>query len=332
MASQKRQRVYGTRPDMSANGWSVFFLFVKLSLTPAIIFSFVSIIFMMGYHLMPKMLMVVGALFVLLFLFLSFEAYIQHPDDPRRSLFTVQAWMYAVFAVAVLSGGAVGTSISVTKLTDYWPYDLKRHYTNVAPEEPAGSKADASAIVFMDGAKPDGTRAQAYHRYGSDWCVAPISLDASYSDSLKVQTDIQYWAVGQDCCKGHLGFNCDASQTKGARSGLVLQKMSRSDQMMKGLSGTGEMSYYEEAILMGTSKFDITTPKNHLLVRFVDDLESARMTYFGAAWATWWHMQFSFGLVWGVAGIIAVVLSQEAYKKSFGDMKSNALTGINSIM
>jgi len=246
--------------------------------------------------------------------------------------YAYQAFMFAVIAFALFSGAANGTSIHMNKLVDYFTLLDKRHYTNVAPDEPAGAHADAGVIVFMEGARPDGNRYMSYKRAGSKWCVAPISVDSSYANDLNIQSDIQYWAVGENCCGGHEGFACGDARKPGARSGIVMREMNDLDRKIKGLVATTEMDFYNEAVQMATSKFDLTTPKDHLLVRFVGNVEKAQWDFHSAAWRAWGYTQFWMGFVWAICGTVAMVIARDTYRNHWKDALTNSIHNVNHII
>jgi len=324
VAPSKGARIRGNKHDTSKNSWTALFLFFKLTLTPMIIFSLVSIIFMLCYHSAARLLMTIDAFFILVLLFTSYTMYC--------SYYTVEAFMYVVLAFALFSGGLSGTSIHLSHLSDYWTFQNKRHYTNVAPDEPAGAHTDAGVIVFMEGAKPDSTRNTAYYRAGTKYCVAPIAVDAAYADTLAPSSNVQYWAIGEDCCDGKNSFTCSDANAPGARSGLVMAGLSDWDRMIKGIFGTPEFTYYEEAVLMGATKFGLTTPKEHLIMRFVSDIHEAPKAFLKSAWSTWWHTQLLLGVVWITCGIFAMTFAKDSHKQHFSDALTNTMYNINHII
>lgn len=325
-SARRRERVPLLKPwkeeadGHRSNSWTIFFSFLKNTLLHAFMFMIVSAAFMTGYHLIPYTLTFLLIFFVLAFL--SDAAY----NYLVRGRLNNQAMGFAICAFAFLAGAVVGTSIDMTHLVDYWPYLLRRHYTNVAPDELAASHADASVIVFMEGARPDPTRAMGYLRHGNRYCVAPIALESGYSDD-KASADVQYWAVGVDCCMGNKGFDCDDSQNPQARAGLV--KMRKEDARFAGILSSDELSYYDKAVSMTTAKFDLTSPKERLYVRFVQDIGKTRDKYWVVAWITWTKMQFLFGLIWVVAGVMSVIVgaSDPDDTSRYGDHVGDAVQG-----
>lgn len=317
------------------NSWSVLIGWLKHSLIHAFMFGTVSVLFMVGYHQNPYILTgIFGFLFVALLVDAIYTSYSKN----KGWKVTKETVGFTVCAFAILIGAVVGTSLHLTKLIDYWPYYQKRHYTNVAPDEPAASHADASVLVFMKGARPDTSRSMGYSRYNSIYCVAPIALEAGYADEQAASSDIQYWAVGKDCCGGRKGFTCDDAKNSAARSGLVLNEKTDEDALMKGVMSSNEMDYYRKAVLMTQSKFDLTSPKEHLYVRFVEDIEKARMGYWADAWWSWAKYQIIGLGVWMIVGVLTIVVGAgdpedaDQYSEHIVDAKMTVLYRLNHLI
>jgi hypothetical protein len=313
------------------NGWIIVMGFCKHTFIPAFLFMAVSILFMVGYHQNPRLLLALAAFFVVVFLS---DTLFQYNSKSKLSKDMV---MSGISAFAILGGAMVGTSLHLTELHEYWPYYQKRHYTNVAPDELASAHADASVIVFMEGARPDGGRYAGYRRYGSTYCVAPIAVDPGYMDGEEtVSAAVQYWAIGKDCCGGQKGFACDDSQNEQARSGLVMTKYTDDDLLMAGILSNDDMAYYENAVQMSMSKFDITSPTERMYVRYVKDIDKARMTYWWAAWWSWWKIQLIWLPGWMFAGAMAMVVAtgdptdERRYNEHIVDFKQSVLFKLNN--
>jgi hypothetical protein len=337
------------------NSWIVVFGWLKYTLIPAFLFSCVSSTFMLGYHTVPHVLIGIAAIIILALLSDVVYIYRQRtweeqqdniqagiPQNSRdrmtRMKITKESMMFLICAFAIFAGGIIGTSIHLTELLDYWPYYQKRHYTNVAPDEPAASHADASVIVFMEGARPDGSREMGYRRHGNLYCVAPIAIEPGYSDSEAPDPDIQYWAIGIDCCGGIKGFHCDDAENAKARSGLVMQELSGADKMLEGIMSNDHMAFFEKAVKMSLTKFDLTSPKERLFVRYVKDINKARNEYYTQAWWSWFKYQCIWLLLFMAAGAFAIVLSagdphdKDKYNEHLIDAKQSALWKINHFM
>lgn len=322
-----------SRRKASRNGWRIVTGWIKASFGSALLFAAVSLLFMFCFHVCPRLMMVLGLL--LLAACVGKAAHKYHYAK-RRSIYKKTVLFWLVFSLASTCGAVVGTSIYLNELKDYWSFYSKRHYTNVAPDEPAAAHDDASAIVFMEGSKPDPSRFAAYWRYDAFYCVAPVAVDtADTNGEDPTVASAEYWAVGKDCC-GKNGFSCYDAADPLARSGLVLQRGKPEDVIMPGIISNNDMAYYEEAVKMSLARFGITSSKERLYVRFVKDLEAAHRTMWNGAWTSWWKMQFLFFVVWMVTGAMAVLIGiggqedSSRYAEHMADLKSNVLEGVNS--
>jgi len=287
---------------------------------------------MVGYHQNPRLLLFLAAFLILALLSDAWFIY------SAQSRMTMRCFGFSVCAAALLIGGMVGTSLHLTDLVDYWPFYQKRHYTNVAPDELAAAHSDASVLVFMEGARPDGSRFAGYWRYGNMYCVAPIAIDAAQVQSEEpISSVVQYWAIGMNCCGVNQGFACDDAQNEMARSGLVMshQEEGHDDSLLKGILSNNDMAYYEEAVLMSLTKFDLTSPPERMFVRFVADIQTARNAYWRAAWWSWGRFQFIWLPCWMVCGAMAVIIGvgdptdDSRYAAHIVDFKQSALLHLN---
>lgn len=338
MPARKKEKLPLLRPWKSesnpypGNGWSVFFGWMKYTFIPAILFSTTSGLFMIGYHQNPRILIGIAAFLIVALLSDTIFIY------RSRKKLTKECLGFAVCALAIAAGAVCGTSIHLFHLLDYWPYYQMRHYTNVAPDEPAASKADASVIVFMEGARPDSSRSIKYRRQGDNYCVAAIAIESGYADDQPPSTDIQYWAIGKNCCGGHKGFTCDDAENPKARSGLVMQELSGDDLIGQGVMSSDEMTFYEEAVKMSLVKFDLTSPKERLYVRFVQDIDKARTAYWTTAMMSYFKYNFFWLLAFMGAGAFTVVIGagdpedDDGYAKHLGDAKQSTLWKLNHFM
>jgi len=315
------------------NGWNIVFGWMKYTFGPAMLFMIVSILFMVGYHQNPRLLLGLATFLVLALLSDAWYIY------SARNKLTMRVLGFSACTAAVFFGGLVGTSLHLDKLVDYWPYYQKRHYTNVAPDELASAHADASVLVFMEGTRPDGSRYAGYSRYGSIYCVAPIAVDASKVEGEEATSSVvQYWAIGKNCCGGHQGFACDDAQNEYARSGLVMSTKEDDNALFGGVLSSNDMAYYEKAVLMSLTEFDLSSPPERMFVRFVADIETARMAYWGAAWWSWGKLQLIWLPAWMFAGAMAVLVGigdpddDSRYHAHIVDFKQSVLLKANHYM
>lgn len=346
--------------DLLGNYWILVLSWLKFTLCPGLLFSLFAIVFMLGYHTCPRILVGIACWLIVVLCIYACSLWMrsmslgkelrkslqieeltprgaktaqEHPELVQLELQKSKTRKSSVCgffcAGAILLGVLVGMKIHLSELVDYWSYNGKRHYTNVAPDEPAAAHSDASVLVFMDGSKPDSTRAMGYRRMGTVYCVAPVDVDASESDQ-NPSTDIQYWAVGKDCCSGQ-GFTCEGAGKTGSRSGMVLSKKTGMDAIGEGILSNDELHYYQEAVKMGLSKFDMTSPENRMFARFVNDIQKAHdAQYTNACWSLF-YAQLFLAPLWMVAGLMTVLVGWDDYLDHIGDMKEKVLYNMNHV-
>jgi len=303
------------------NSWVVVAGWTRYTFSAATMFGVTSALFVLFYHSRPRLLIGIVGFFVLGFLSDALFHFTRHMQITKKAI------VFVLYALAFLAGGVVGTCIHLTELTDYWPYLQLRHYTNVAPDDSAAAHSDASVLVFMDGARPDGSRSIGYKRGGTRYCVAPIALKGSYSADVVEQTDIQYWAVGTDCCMGQEGFTCDDADKATARSGLVEMDKRGMDRVP--FLSSADMHYYRQAVNMAMSTFDLTSPKERLFVRFVEDIDAARDASWRNAWMTWLKWNCVWLPLWIGGGALVIVLGRSVDpRESLDEHLKDAASGI----
>lgn len=312
------------------SAWKVVIVSLEATAMLWFLYAVFSLLYLTGYHNMPLFLSVFTTIAVVVLLLVSQIIEMRKPlskGDREIKL------LLRLCAGAIVLGSLVGFSITSARLTDYWPYDAMRHYSNVAPDELASAHADASAIVFMEGTKPDITRVTRYRRHGSSYCVVPISLDGSYTDDTEVASDIQYWAAGKDCCLGsRKGFTCDDAANSKARSGLVMfgERKTWLEDLLSGVLFQNNYHNYEQAIKMAMAKFGITSPKEHLILRWVHDLGEARESLWNGALRSWYQSAaWGFLLAVVCGALVPLLVLRDEYKIDINAFKQLVLKAAN---
>jgi len=161
-------------------------------------------------------------------------------------------------AVSFVFGIMCGLSIQARFFGPYWNYHHHPVYTNVLATDPAAARSDAGIISFADNAVVDTMRiGNFFSSKGTKFCAAPI-LDESQ------QSAAEFWAVGMDCCEGHVSFFCDDAQDVSARSGAVVFEVN--SWLVR-----DPYSKYMSAVKQAAARNQIEVPKNPILVRWVKD-------------------------------------------------------------
>jgi len=286
-----------------------------------------SITFLLGYHLIPKTLVDIALGFILVCSVLAIALW-NMGEQATRVANRKRATIFGAVAFFTLIGSLVGTSIYLKYCHDYWSFHTHRHYTNVSPDEPAAGHLDASAIIFMEGARPDTSRAMSYRRYKTIYCVAPIALDESYSADVEssVSSNIQYWAGGKNCCGTAQGYTCGDVSNPDARAGLVISDMTGDDAIGKGLLSDDDLSYYNQAVLMAMAKYDMTSPDERIYVHFVKELEEAVHNELQTALKHWTSAIFAVIPLCLATGIMVVLVAADDYQKDLTNVKHTAFS------
>jgi len=127
-------------------------------------------------------------------------------------------WHFLLAVVSVVLATIVGT----WNYQEHWGLFLLaasgRTYKDVAATSPAIAHLDAGQIWFDDKAVVDDSSAIGYKEHKYAYCVAPVMGEAN-------QKEIQYWAVGLDCCDDRAGFRCDDATDLSNKGGLVVPRV-----------------------------------------------------------------------------------------------------------
>merc|ERR1719469_687966 len=161
--------------------------------------------------------------------------------------------------VATLLACLAGVWNFESHMSVFWFYEGSRAYENVLPTESALSHLDAGKVGFSSDSKVDDSNAVGFED-GSLYCVAPIVASEK-------QTQIEYWAVGVDCCKKKGGFTCGDIGNVEVHSGLVTNS---------------HQAKFSKAVTMATEG-NLTTSEDALYVRWVSDADSAQDAYWDQA-------------------------------------------------
>jgi len=127
----------------------------------------------------------------------------------------------AFVAVGFLSffsiAGAVGTGLWLNGayLDRYYELDAGLEFKEVLPTADAKQTKGAAIIRFSAGSFVDDRRTLGFIADGGILCLAPVVTPGELS------AQVQYWAVGEDCCEKRCNFDCGSSRDMGALSAVV---------------------------------------------------------------------------------------------------------------
>jgi hypothetical protein len=199
-----------------------------------------------------------------------------------------------VLATMTLGGVLFGTFFGYLLYSRiFFTYEatmLSQTYTNVCPKQPGASLADAGKLTFSAETWIDGSRSVGYHAGGRVYCLAPVIDEATTKD-------IEYWAIGEDCCADRGGFNCGhpAPQEDEVEK-PAYQEFSPSE-------------HFRDALTFSLAQSDMTSSAGALFLRFVPDVDA-----YLASLHTWGIVLFVIGQ--GIDFLICYLAAESVYKLS----------------
>lgn len=237
------------RTDAARSSAGDFLVTTALIIIPYLLFVGLSCLFTFVYHRFYELVWIV-VFFCLLFSLI--------PVALGRSRKTVSYLFVGLLcAVATVAACLCGLYQYHENMFAYFSYHDNGVYTNLAPSEPAAAHTDAGKIFFSDFARVDTTKAVGY-KDGPVYCVAPIEDDVPIAQ-------VQYWAVGRNCCGQRADFNCDDSWDPKAHSGVVVLESN------EWLPSHRDM--YLKSVKLAESVYDIVSAKDPIFVRWVAEPE-----------------------------------------------------------
>jgi len=169
-----------------------------------------------------------------------------------------------VSLLAILFGAGIGWFTHEKRVQFWYGLHYGERYSNVVPTQLASAHADASVIGFASGTYVDTENSAGYKSVGAaghEFCAAPIIAE-------DFKGEIQYFAVGRDCCDDRAGFWCDSTGVKDVmHSGIVVQDYG---------ALTSRADHYMDAVRLTVATWDLVTVPDPLIVRWVanSDIDS----------------------------------------------------------
>lgn len=229
-------------------------------------------------------------------LFLQSLLYTIQRMDRKHSAEAMVGLLCIIACVASLILGIYGFQHF---LRHYWELGQGASYFNVLPTDSAGSRSDATALVFVNGTRVDVARTYGYldvtgSNHGNVYCIAPISGGADESEGR-----IQYFAAGVNCCYQRSAFDCEESSVPGARSGVVLNRAASTDESLRA------------AVQGALHAYSMEAAEDYVLVSWVNEPVEWRNRM-------WWHTVELFGVFTFVYFIFSLMLGatlSQAFKQ-----------------
>lgn len=238
-------------------------------LLPWLVFTLIVCLFVFAYEEFAPLvwaLLVASALLALLFVAMGGSA--------------GRAWHLALGFLILASLGVaipIGFFIENGYMKEYWRLDNGAVYRQLNPFDPGASHSDATVLEFRQGTFVDVQRSVGYMQAGTVYCVAPVS-------SRSMETSVQYWAVGINCCEQRGSFSCDDVEDPQALSGLTVLDSDNS---------------FKTAVRMAESVYDLSrSAATPVLVKWT----SNAVAYKDGLWT-------SSAMLVGVAAIVHLLVS-----------------------
>lgn len=208
---------------------------------PWLVFFLVLCLFIFLYHDMQVVVLAsisVCAALALLFLILG-----------CRSWSSTYVAIGLLSFISVVAGSAVGLWLNREYLTRYWELDAGIEYKDVNPTLDSRKTSDAGIIHFTNDSFVDDRRTIGFVAKGTIFCVAPVVR------LPRRIANIEYWAIGEDCCEQRANFDCGFAR----EPGIVTSIVQRPSQV------------YLQAVEQAASVYHLNTSRTPRLVSFAGD-------------------------------------------------------------
>eukprot|EP00747_Dinoflagellata_sp_TGD_P063314 gnl/TRDRNA2_/TRDRNA2_153394_c1_seq1.p1 gnl/TRDRNA2_/TRDRNA2_153394_c1~~gnl/TRDRNA2_/TRDRNA2_153394_c1_seq1.p1 ORF type:complete len:384 (-),score=70.90 gnl/TRDRNA2_/TRDRNA2_153394_c1_seq1:83-1234(-) len=179
-----------------------------LILVPFLTYTITLYFTVVVYHFMPDTTMYTVCFIMLCSIFM----YIM---PTKRYMQVTGLFMMLAVVIAV----SVATYVYYNKFIYFFRYGDMMKYTNVRASRDPEAVADAGMLLFSSDSSVDGARSVgfAYAQAHTTLCVAPI-----VDGSMGLNSEISFFAVGQNCCAARAHFECGDVSDGSARSGLMV--------------------------------------------------------------------------------------------------------------
>lgn len=132
-----------------------------------------------------------------------------------------------------------------------------QHYVNAIPSSPAGGFADAGEISFSVETRIDASRGVGFASAGGVYCLAPVV-------DQPIDKNIQFFAIGEDCCGARGGFACNAGLIPNDSDGH--QKVAKVELFPDAV--------WFKALSLALAENGMTAAEKPLFVRFMPDVQA----------------------------------------------------------
>lgn len=247
-----------------------------------------------------------GAVYLVCVIVLIFYGTAVVRSQGRKTTISMwRRWTGRLCHVAAIIGMVVGGYLFYTHFIFYRAYLGMNTYTNIAVSQPVEQFVDAAMIAFTSQTTLDVTRAVGFKSATANamLCVAPI-----VDGTMGFEQDVNYFAVGINCCEPRSSFLCDdASDTSTKNVLMMLEPHQVTSPLMEwAVAGALDRSGFDAAIRMQTAAYQTVAASKTRLVYWTKDptayahqyykkgLESAIIAmviyFFASVFAAWFHM------------------------------------------
>jgi len=168
-------------------------------------------------------------------------------------------------AVSCALGAVAGTWIYDSYGYFALVYSRSRTYENIVPLEKAAAVADAGGLVFADEAHVDVSMSAGYAASdGHVYCAAPVR-------GMGNSTDVEFWAVGKDCCSSLGDFTCDSAGDNNAHGARIVLSDG-------GIFRRSSAYQYQQAVEKAEATYGLSSPFEALHVSWIKSEDVAAIT------------------------------------------------------
>jgi len=179
-------------------------------------FFFVASFWLSSFSLQYESPSIVKLLITCLFLIVAALGFVAL-DRFRKKGDLLPSFIFASSLLACVIGTSLGWQNFTNNMRPFYDIQKLETYPSVNPSMYRGQQLmDAGQIIFSPGSHLNLTLSVGFNNYDV-YCVAPIV-------GSEPMGRYDFWAVGINCCTGHLDFRCGEYNNPEARSGLRLMR------------------------------------------------------------------------------------------------------------
>jgi hypothetical protein len=274
-AKVKQQLMKWIREDEKAKAWACIH---------AVIMSFIGILFflsevMVWFYPWRRYLWLSIALFLVFLVVLpALIIYYGMRKKDKRQWIILMGFLCIVVA---LIGIIFGFFMYYKHLVYYLRYKEMRSYSNVAGGEAPSQFGDGSMFLFTQYTRLDVMRSVGFKSKwdGNTYCVAPV-VDSDMTNA----DEINFWAVGENCCLARGEFICEDAEDPTTMSALVvLEPTDVVRPMMQWAVAGSVFPKFENAIKLQESAYATRSAQEPKLLYWVKDPISKQDSFYYTA-------------------------------------------------